>query len=191
MTELHLILGGAKSGKSFYAEKVVSSLPPPYIYIATAEALDEEMAERVMNHKKRRGKNWVTYEEPLKLVELLRSLSPATSPILVDCLTLWLSNLLIAGGDVEKEVEELCRLVRSENFPLLVMVSNEVGLGIVPSNELSRKFRDLSGWTHQKIATVCTHVTWMVAGIPIAIKHPYGGTPFISGCGNGRISPGR
>lgn len=174
MKELHLILGGARSGKSSYAEKIVSSLPPPYIYVATAEALDEEMAERIRQHRKRRGENWITYEEPLRLVELLEDIEPRQNPVLVDCLTLWLSNLLIAERDVEKEVERLCDFLRSGKFNLLVMVSNEVGLGIVPENRLTRRFRDLAGWAHQKIATECSHVTLMVAGIPVAVKQPVG-----------------
>lgn len=174
MKELHLILGGARSGKSSYAEKIVSSLPPPYVYIATAEVLDEEMAERVRQHRKRRGENWITYEEPLRLVELLEDIEPFQHPVLIDCLTLWLSNLLIAERDVEKEVEKLCDLLRSSSFTLLVVVSNEVGLGIVPENRLARRFRDLAGWAHQRIATECSHVTLMVAGIPVVVKHPVG-----------------
>ncbi|MCX7823658.1 MAG: bifunctional adenosylcobinamide kinase/adenosylcobinamide-phosphate guanylyltransferase [Syntrophobacterales bacterium] len=187
----HLILGGARSGKSRYAEKIISSFPssPPYLYVATAKALDEEMAERIKSHKARRGKEWITYEEPLRLGQLLEKLNSSQSPVLIDCLTIWLSNLLIAQENIEEEVEKLCDSIHDGNFPLVVMVSNEVGLGIVPENELARKFRDVVGWVHQRIASQCTHVTWMIAGIPVMVKHPSGGIPF-SDHKDGSIFPG-
>jgi adenosylcobinamide kinase/adenosylcobinamide-phosphate guanylyltransferase len=175
MTGSHLVIGGAKSGKSLYAEKIISAAPPPYVYIATAEVLDDEMAEKVKRHKERRGNNWITYEEPLKLNELLENLIQTPHPILVDCITLWISNLLIAGKDVEAHVERLCSIISHQRSSPIIFVSNEVGWGIVPDNELARRFRDVAGWTNQKLASVCTHVTWMVAGIPILIKHPQGG----------------
>jgi adenosylcobinamide kinase/adenosylcobinamide-phosphate guanylyltransferase len=166
----HLVLGGARSGKSRYAERLISSLDPPYIYIATAQVLDDEMADRVRRHKERRGEHWVTYEEPLDLVNLLKTLCSRSSPILVDCLTLWLSNLLIAERDAEAEVMDLCHMLRGPIASPIFFVSNEVGLGIVPENELARKFRDLCGWAHQQIAAECTHVTLMVAGIPVTVR---------------------
>ncbi|MGC8719876.1 MAG: bifunctional adenosylcobinamide kinase/adenosylcobinamide-phosphate guanylyltransferase [Thermodesulforhabdaceae bacterium] len=177
MIQKHLVLGGARSGKSLYAEKLISCFPPPYIYIATAEVLDDEMADRVRRHRERRGDQWITYEEPLGLVKLLQTLTPTSSPILVDCLTLWLSNLLIAEQDAEGEVERLCGIIRQSTASPLIFVSNEVGLGIVPENDLARRFRDVAGWAHQKIAAECTHVTWMVAGIPVVVKHPEGKPP--------------
>jgi len=175
MTISHLVIGGAKSGKSLHAEKIISVATPPYFYVATAEILDDEMAERIRHHKKRRGRNWITYEEPLKLNELLENLIQTPSPILVDCITLWISNLLIAGENVESHVERLCSIINRKRSAPVVLVSNEVGWGIVPDNELARRFRDLAGWTNQKLASVCNHVTWMVAGIPILIKHPQSG----------------
>ncbi|MEJ5301237.1 MAG: bifunctional adenosylcobinamide kinase/adenosylcobinamide-phosphate guanylyltransferase [Thermodesulforhabdaceae bacterium] len=189
MSELHLVLGGAKSGKSFYAEQIITAAHPPYIYIATAEVLDEEMAERVKHHKERRGKDWITYEEPLKLTELLESLLPNQLPILVDCITLWLSNLLIAEKAPKEAVERLCSVLNHPRSAPIVLVSNEVGWGIVPDNALARKFRDVAGWANQKLAAVCTHVSWMIAGIPILIKHPQSGMVFNPHVLNTKSSP--
>ena len=169
----HLILGGAKSGKSAYAEDLVTQLPPPYIYIATAEILDEEMKERVLRHLERRGEAWETVECPLDLGEALLSLSGAGRPVLVDCITLWLSNLFCSASapGVERKVDELCAVIADVEYPVFV-VSNEVGGGIVPENPLARRFRDAAGAANQKLAKVCRSVTLVAAGLPITLKRP-------------------
>lgn len=167
----HLILGGARSGKSTYAESLISRLAPPYVYVATAQVLDAEMAQRVQKHQERRRRDWVTHECPLELPQLLQSLQGHHRPVLVDCLTLWLSNLLLQQGDSSPEaaVEALARWIPSADYPLF-FVSNEVGGGIVPENPLARRFRDLSGWTNQRMAMLCAGVTLVVAGLPLALK---------------------
>ncbi len=171
MNNIHFVIGGAKSGKSLYAEKLILQHKPPYLYIATAEALDEEMKARIKKHQQRRGKDWITKEVPLEIVRVLEEFSSKNFPILVDCVTLWLSNLMMAEKDVEKEVLKLCELLErfNENTPL-VIVSNEVGFGIVPDNELARRFRDVAGWTNQLIANRSRFVTMVVAGIPLPVK---------------------
>jgi adenosylcobinamide kinase/adenosylcobinamide-phosphate guanylyltransferase len=171
----HLILGGAKSGKSAYAEKLVASLPPPYVYVATAEALDEEMKERVRQHQMRRGTNWETLEVPLRLVEVLSQLRGQSKSVLVDCLTLWLSNLLLqnASSSPFQAAEQLCDLLKTVDYPL-VLVSNEVGTGIVPENALARQFRDLAGWANQQVASICNGVTCVMAGLPLILKETRG-----------------
>lgn len=167
----HLILGGAKSGKSSYAESLVTALPPPYIYVATAQALDDEMKDRVMKHRARRIPSWETIETPIRLVETLASLQHRGAPVLVDCMTLWLTNLLI-GQDApqpEQPLDELCTFLPLVDYPLFI-VSNEVGSGIVPQNALARRFRDLAGSANQRLAAVCQAVTLVVAGLPLRIK---------------------
>ncbi len=168
MHRVHVVIGGAKSGKSLYAERLLTSWPPPYVYVATAEIRDEEMAERVERHRARRGDRWITCEEPFRITDIFAT--APHRPVLVDCLTLWISNLLLAGSDVPYEVELLCEHLRRPRLAPIVLVSNEVGLGIVPENSLARRFRDLAGWTNQHVAAVASHVTWVVAGIPVLIK---------------------
>jgi len=167
----HLVLGGARSGKSTYAEGVVASLTPPYVYVATARIWDEEMRLRVQAHRQRRGVQWEVRETPLDLTGVLRDLQGKGRPVLVDCLTLWLTNVLMQdrGPEPEKLVESLCEMLRAVDYPL-VLVSNEVGGGIVPENALARRFRDLSGWTNQRVAAVCPKVTCVMAGLPLSLK---------------------
>ncbi|MCW8825714.1 MAG: bifunctional adenosylcobinamide kinase/adenosylcobinamide-phosphate guanylyltransferase [Gammaproteobacteria bacterium] len=175
-----LILGGARSGKSRFAEQLASKSDKKVFYIATAEvehsAQDPEMAERIRRHQQQRPSHWQTIEEPLKLADRLKELATEEHTILVDCLTLWLSNLLTEGdGDevvTQRLTDETAKLI--ELLPQLpgeiILVSNEVGLGIVPMGELSRTFCDESGRLNQQIASVCDRVTFMAAGLPMILK---------------------
>lgn len=167
----HLVLGGARSGKSSHAEVLVTRFAGPYIYVATAEILDEEMRERVRKHRERRGAGWQTIESPLDLPGTLEELHGAGRPVLVDCLTLWLSNLLLQEDPAihMERIEALCRQIGEVDHPL-VLVSNEVGSGIVPDNALARQFRDLAGFANQRVAAACRGVTLVVAGIPVKLK---------------------
>lgn len=164
---LTLVLGGARSGKSRYAEGLITALPPPWIYAATAEARDGEMTERIARHQARRGAGWSTMEAPHNLVAALAACGDA--PVLVDCLTLWLSNLLLANADIEAEVERLERALVRPAAPV-VLVANEVGLGIVPDNALARRFRDLQGHLNQRLAARADRVIFVVAGLPLVVK---------------------
>jgi adenosylcobinamide kinase/adenosylcobinamide-phosphate guanylyltransferase len=168
---LTLVLGGARSGKSRYAERLVlgSGLAP--VYLATAEALDAEMAARIAEHKRRRGADWRTVEEPLDLVATLRRECGPDRAVLVDCLTLWLSNLMVAGRPVRPEMARLVELLPRQPGPL-VLVSNEVGLGVVPADAMARAFIDHAGWLHQRIAEQADDVVFMAAGLPLHLKTP-------------------
>jgi adenosylcobinamide kinase/adenosylcobinamide-phosphate guanylyltransferase len=167
-----LVLGGARAGKSAYAERlIVGALGPLQTahYIATAEAHDEEMAERIAMHRARRGATWDTCEVPLALADTIRRLAQSGKPVLVDCLTLWVSNLLGAGRDVETETARLIEALQDANGPV-VLVSNEVGLGIVPDNALARAFRDHAGRLHQAVAAIADRVVFIAAGLPLTLK---------------------
>jgi adenosylcobinamide kinase/adenosylcobinamide-phosphate guanylyltransferase len=166
-----LITGGARSGKSTYAEQRARELGSKLLYIATAEAKDEEMSQRIAEHKKRRGDDWATVEEPVELAETLLAQRHRTDCALVDCLTLWISNLLLRqdGKYVEDKVTELLKAMAQIDFHL-ILVSNEVGYGIVPDNPLARQFRDLAGWANQRIAAAADQVVLVVAGIPMIVK---------------------
>jgi adenosylcobinamide kinase/adenosylcobinamide-phosphate guanylyltransferase len=159
-------LGGARSGKSAYAERMVTALPPPWVYCATGEALDGEMRERIAHHRARRGPGWQLAEEPLGIAPLIES---STSPVLVDCLTLWLTNLMLAQRNIEKETAKLLAAARAAHAPI-VFVSNEVGLGIVPENALAREFRDCAGRLNQAVAAIAGRVVLMIAGLPMVLK---------------------
>jgi adenosylcobinamide kinase/adenosylcobinamide-phosphate guanylyltransferase len=167
-----LVLGGARSGKSAYAEQVIEgarvALGVKPVYIATAQALDTEMAERIRHHRERRGTRWDTVEEPIYLSGAL--VAQTGRPVLVDCLTLWLSNLLHAGHDIAHEREQLCATIACLAGPV-VLIANEVGLGIVPDNALARRFRDEAGLLNQAIAQICPRVVLMAAGLPLVMKH--------------------
>jgi adenosyl cobinamide kinase/adenosyl cobinamide phosphate guanylyltransferase len=165
--KLTLVLGGARSGKSRYAESLIAALPPPWIYIATAEAGDEEMATRIESHCERRGAHWRTVEAPRALASAL--VACGETPVLVDCLTLWLSNLMLADADIEVETTQLEKALGAASGPVVV-VANEVGSGIVPSSPLGRKFRDAQGVLNQRIAARAERVILMVAGLPLAVK---------------------
>src|SRR5258708_7250701 len=149
MPQLTFVLGGARSGKSRYAENLIAALPPPWTFVATAEAGDAEMAERIAVHRVRRGKDWQTVEAPHDLSAALAAIS-GEAPMVVDCLTLWLSNRLLAGADLEVEIARLEAALIGRPAPV-VLVSNEVGFGIVPDNELARRFRDLQGPLNQRM----------------------------------------
>ena len=166
-----LITGGARSGKSKYAEQRASELGGRRLYIATAEAKDDEMARRIAEHRKRRGEQWTTVEEPIQLAETLLAWRGRTDCALLDCLTLWLSNLLIGHDDkhVEEKIDQLVQTLPQLNFHV-IFVSNEVGWGIVPDNSLARQFRDLAGWANQRIAALANEVVLTAAGIPIIVK---------------------
>jgi adenosyl cobinamide kinase/adenosyl cobinamide phosphate guanylyltransferase len=164
---LTLVLGGARSGKSRYAENLLAANTPPWTYIATAEACDQEMATRIAQHRARRGPDWNTIEAPLNLTEVLTR--QRGQPRLVDCLTLWLSNLLLAGPDPQSEFVRLEQALLDREADI-VLVSNEVGSGIVPSNELARRFRDSQGMLNQRVASCADRVVMMVAGLPLFVK---------------------
>ena len=168
--EIILITGGARSGKSRYAEQRVLEMSARPLYVATAETKDQEMAQRIAEHRKRRGSQWHTIEEPVELTETLRE-QRGIDCALVDCLTLWISNLLIRHDDryASGKVQELIQTLPKLNFHL-VFVTNEVGWGIVPDNLLARKFRDLAGWTNQQMAEAADEVILMVAGMPMIVK---------------------
>jgi adenosylcobinamide kinase/adenosylcobinamide-phosphate guanylyltransferase len=164
-----LILGGARSGKTRHAEELGRKHPGKRVYIATAEPGDEEMRARIILHRKNRGADWRTIEEPLALAEILKRECAADHFVLVDCITLWISNLLLKGLKVGPEVDRLCALI-PELDGRVVIVSNEVGLGIVPASELGRRFRDEAGIANQLLADVCDEVVFMIAGMPLRLK---------------------
>jgi len=169
--QIILITGGARSGKSKYAEQRASELGERRLYVATAEAKDQEMAQRIVEHRQRRGNQWVTVEEPVDLAAALAARHGQIDCALVDCLTLWFSNLLIGydGKYAENKVEELVTILPRLDFHV-VLVTNEVGWGIVPDNALARQFRDLAGWANQRIAAIADEVVLTVAGIPMIVK---------------------
>jgi adenosylcobinamide kinase / adenosylcobinamide-phosphate guanylyltransferase len=166
---LTLVLGGARSGKSRYAEGLIAAAPPPWIYIATAEARDAEMAERIAQHRARRSNNWQTLEAPNDLAEALAS--APKGPVLLDCLTLWLSNRMLADADIDAEIDRFDQALARRAGPI-VLVANEVGFGIVPDNALARRFRDLQGSLNQRMAATADRVILMVAGLPLIVKGP-------------------
>jgi adenosylcobinamide kinase/adenosylcobinamide-phosphate guanylyltransferase len=168
---LTLVLGGVRSGKSRHGERLVveSGLDP--VYLATAEALDDEMAARIAEHRACRGAGWRTVEEPLELAGALLNECAPTRAVLVDCLTLWLSNLMVADRPVRFEMTRLVELLPT--LPgTLVLVSNEVGLGVVPTDAMARAFIDHAGWLHQSIAERAEVVVFMAAGLPLHLKSP-------------------
>jgi adenosylcobinamide kinase / adenosylcobinamide-phosphate guanylyltransferase len=163
-----LITGGARSGKSTRAEARAREFPGKPVYIATAEALDAEMSERIARHRARRGSEWLEREVPLELVPALME-TDGGGARLVDCLTLWLSNLMHAERNWEKEGRLLADALGRLTSPV-VLVTNEVGLGIVPDNVLARRFRDAAGLLNQMIARVADEVEFVVAGLPMRVK---------------------
>lgn len=170
MTRHVLILGGARSGKTAFSEQLAIRSGSRPAYVATAEALDAEMRDRVASHQASRATRFTTIEEPLALPETLLRASAKHDVILVDCLTLWITNLLLAEMDVALAVSELgAALVQIENCKI-ILVSNEVGQGIVPDNAMARTFRDLAGAAHQRLAEICDDVHFIVAGLPMTLK---------------------
>jgi len=170
--KLYLITGGARSGKSSFAEKLALDMSGKRAYIATAQALDAEMSDRIAKHKINRGNSWDTFEEPLAVAELLQKLTNQYQIVLLDCLTLWLSNIMAhTEGDeaVAIHSDELVKAVKDFGG-VCIVVSNEVGLGIVPDNPLARKYRDFAGILNQKVAKVSDEVYFTASGIPLKIK---------------------
>jgi len=163
-----LVLGGTRSGKSRYAETLVEAAGAGF-YLATAQAFDGEMEERIRLHKERRGDLWTTHEEPLNLAQAIADKSGPNHMVLVDCLTLWLSNLMDAGKDIDAEAAKLCETLSNAKGPV-VLVSNEVGMGIVPENALSRAFRDHQGRLNQAVAAAADKVVFVAAGLPLVMK---------------------
>ena len=164
-----LVLGGARSGKSAFAERLIAGTAATRIYLATATAGDDEMRERITHHRARRGGGWRTIEEPLTLVDALSREDHAGNAILIDCLTLWLSNLMHAGKDADAESRQLAALLR-ETRATIVLVSNEVGLGLVPETPLGRAFRDAQGRLNQVVGAAVSNVAFIAAGLPIWLK---------------------
>jgi adenosylcobinamide kinase/adenosylcobinamide-phosphate guanylyltransferase len=169
LAPLTLVLGGARSGKSRFGERLLSGFPGHRIYLATAEPGDAEMRARIAEHRARRGDSWSTVEEPLALAERLAELSLPGTAVLVDCLTLWLANLLGAGRDPQADGRRLEEALLRLRGPV-VFVSNEVGLGIVPDNALARRFRDEAGRLNQRMAASCQRVHFLAAGLPVTLK---------------------
>lgn len=165
-----LVLGGARSGKSRYAESICRQTGRALIYVATAEAHDDEMKARIAQHRADRAADgWLTIEEPRDLAAVLKGETAPGRVLLIDCLTLWLTNHLLGDADIEAEIERLCAAVSASSADL-VLVANEVGFGIVPENKLARAFRDHAGRLNQRIAEIADRVTLVVAGLPVQVK---------------------
>lgn len=170
--KIYFITGGARSGKSSFAEKLADGIAGKRAYVATAQALDPEMAARIEHHRKRRGNAWDTYEEPLAAAELVRKLNGRYQVVMLDCLTLWLSNVMARNEDdgaVISRSDELAEAFKDFKGSCIV-VSNEVGLGIVPDNPLARRFRDLAGVINQRMARAADEAFFLAAGMPVRIK---------------------
>ncbi len=166
--KLALVVGGARSGKSFLAERLVSQLGRPKVYIATAQAWDDEMRERIARHRQDRGSGWTTVEAPLDLAGALARV-PGDAAVLVDCATLWLTNQMLAEADLDARAAELLEALGSCTAPVAI-VSNEVGWGIVPDNALARRFRDAQGRLNQQLARHADLVVGVMAGLPLPLK---------------------
>ena len=167
--EVALVLGGARSGKSTFAEALAHDGRKQCVYVATAERVDDEMAARIETHRARRGTHWRTVEAPIELAEAIRRASTPRACLLVDCLTVWLGNLVHRGHDVDAAREALLESLAAVPGPV-VLVANEVGLGIVPDNAMARAFRDHAGRLNQAVAAVAGRVYFVAAGIPMTIK---------------------
>lgn len=167
-SSLTFIVGGARSGKSAHAEALVMARPAPWYYVATGQAFDQEMTDRIAEHKARRPEGWITVDAPLDVAGALKGI-PEGATVLLDCLTLFVSNHLLAEHDLPDECGKLVDALAkpSGNW---VVVSNEVGLGIVPDNALARRFRDAAGRLNQQVARIADTVVFMVAGLPQRVK---------------------
>ena len=166
----HLILGGARSGKSVYAEQCALHSGKQLVYLATAEAGDEEISRRIATHQDRRDNRWALVEEPVRLANTLSDIDAPNSFIVIDCLTLWLSNCLHRDCLTAEKTKLLGALPSLQAD--IALVCNDVGSGVVPMGELSRQFVDESGWLQQDVARLCTHVTAVMAGLPLILKEP-------------------
>lgn len=168
MTTL-LVIGGARSGKSRYAQEFIEAQPGRLAFIATAQRSDDEMDDRIARHQADRGPRWTTHEAPLDLPATIASVQDQADAILVDCLTLWLSNLMLFDRDIALETNALETAIRACRVPIAT-VTNEVGQGIVPMNTLARRFRDEAGRLNQRIAVSCNRVVLVTAGLPLSLK---------------------
>ncbi len=166
-TDLTLVIGGARSGKSAWAEALITALPAPWVYLATAQLWDAEMQARAAHHIARRAAGWRTVEAPLEVAAALAAANDA--PVLLDCLTLWLTNLLLGDHDIGVATAALSAALARRAAPT-VLVTNEVGQGIVPDNALARRFRDEAGRLNQAMAAQAGRVVLVVAGLPLALK---------------------
>ena len=163
------VLGGARSGKSGFALKTASGLPGRKAFIATAQALDDEMEQRIARHKAERPDEWQAFEEPVNIQDVIASIHGIYDVLLIDCLTLWITNLMLGNDDIEGKVQLLLDALSACRSSVFI-VSNEVGLGIVPDNRLTREFRDIAGTLNQKVAAVADEVYFMAAGLPLRMK---------------------
>ena len=166
-----LILGGARSGKSAYAQSLAEGYSPERLYLATATPGDDEMAARIARHHADRGHGWTALEEPLEVAAALLKHARAGRVVVVDCLTLWLTNLMLAGRDPGPAVTTLAEAIRALAGPA-ILVSNEVGMGIVPDHKLGREFRDWQGRANREIGAACDAVIFIAAGLPLQLKPP-------------------
>jgi len=166
-----LILGGARSGKSRLAQDIAARHWRRPVYLATAEILDDEMADRVRLHRRTRSRRWRCVEEPLEIAKIIRRGVPGTDGILVDCLTIWLSNVLLkeGRGAFARRRDELINALRQARQDV-ILVANEVGMGVVPEHALGRTFRDLAGWLNQAVAKEADAVVFVAAGLPLVLK---------------------
>ncbi len=172
MGNIIFVVGGCRSGKSGHALALAEKFGSRRVFLATCMPADDEMRDRVAKHRQDRGNGWETVESPYLLPDAIRNYSPRADVLLVDCLTLWVSNLILNPDHqvaIADAFQELTRAMEAAACPV-ILVSNEVGSGIVPENKLARRFRDLVGWVNQKTAAAADQVVWMVAGIPVAIK---------------------
>ncbi|MDL2322140.1 bifunctional adenosylcobinamide kinase/adenosylcobinamide-phosphate guanylyltransferase [Desulfosarcina sp. OttesenSCG-928-B08] len=173
-TDKILVLGGCRSGKSRHALSLSESLGKKRIFVATCVPHDAEMKDRVLQHQQERGPDWQTLEVPIDLAGAIQTRSLSADVMLIDCLTLWLSNLLMENDSdkwLRLQIHSLAEAIRKAPGAIVV-VSNEVGAGIVPENALARRYRDFAGWMNQAIAAACDQVIWTVAGIPVTLKTP-------------------
>ncbi len=168
LTGSAFILGGASSGKSSYAESIVLSTGCPRSYVATAQAWDDEMRGKIADHQHMRGPDWTTIEAPIDLIPALQTI-PKGHATLVDCLTMWLTNLMLAEADIDAAVDALAHHIPTHSGPL-VLVSNEIGQGVVPDNAMARRFVGIQGRANQRIAAACDHAVFVTAGIPHVLK---------------------
>lgn len=172
MNKITFIIGGARSGKSSYAIELAKKLGKKVAFIATCEPLDREMKRRAELHKKRRPSFWYTFEETKNIIALLKKLDPKFKVVIIDCLTLFISNLLSRGlkdEAIEDQIEKILKILKSAKYKSII-VSNEVGLGIVPANHLARRFRDLAGRINQIVAKKADSVIFMISGLPLSTK---------------------
>jgi adenosylcobinamide kinase/adenosylcobinamide-phosphate guanylyltransferase len=169
LPRLTFVLGGARSGKSRYAEGLVMDCAPPWVYVATAEAHDSEMAARIAEHRQRRDDKWRTVEAPRDLPGAIAAHGSTGQAVLIDCLTLWLTNIMLAGQDLLAEQQRLVTALHKADGPV-VIVSNEVGFGIVPDNALARRFRDAQGRLNMQVAAIADRAVLIAAGLPLILK---------------------